>query len=628
MGNSTYFKKHNYKVHLYGMRIVVLSMVIWLCCLTATAQEVILNTTSKHHAVNYPHYLRDKNGSYSLTEARAAGEQYKVPASKVPDFLGDFSRAIWFRFEARNDTDTEDWYLEIKDAYMHRLTLYQVSTSGSVDSLSLTADENYVSRPVYSNNPLFPVKIKTGEQKTFYLKATTRTLIRASMSFSTMQNLYENNIFTLYGNGFFSAIAVALLLYNLFVYFSLREKVYLYYIGYISTAILHTNLVAGHMQVFFPWLDWLNTTLILPVVSLFSILFTNSFLRTRKYVHFIYKIRYVVTGFCLLPLVFYVPGLYGVAILLISLSIFVLFLYWLIAGVVAYRRGFRPAIFYIIGFGALVAMSIVFELKMKGIMPESYWTESSLFIGAAIEAIVLSFALASKINFYKKEKEAIQQQAYRQAVNFSRELINMQEAERKRIASELHDSLGQKLIVIKNKVFRFTKAGSVSFQQNPEALTASVADAIQEVRSISYGLRPYQIDLLGLTQSIRSLVSETFDAAAIDYVLDIDDLDMVSDPEMQINIYRIVQECINNIVKHAQATATTVRVKIVAAGLYITITDNGSGFDTDKIQSGFGLKGIRERLHILHGDIYFKKAEQGGTVIDIHIPLKQVYDEQ
>lgn len=610
------------------MRILALSMVICLCCLTATAQEVILNTTSKHHAVSYPPYLKDKNGTYGLTEARAAGEQYKVPANKVPDFLGDFSKAIWFRFEARNDTDTEDWYLEIKDAYMHRLTLYQVDSSGKVDSLSLTADENYVSRPVYSNNPLFPVKIKAGEQKQFYLKATTRTLIRASMSFSTMQNLYENNIFILYGNGFFSAIAVALLLYNLFVYFSLREKVYLYYIGYISTAILHTNLVAGHMQVFFPWLDWLNTTLILPVVSLFSILFTNSFLRTRKYVPLIYKIRYVVTGFCLLPLVIYMLGMYGLAILLISISIFVLFLYWLIAGVVAYRRGFQPAIFYIIGFGSLVAMSVVFELKMRGVLAESYWTESSLFIGAAIEAIVLSFALASKINFYKKEKEAIQEQAYLQAVNFSRELINMQEAERKRIASELHDSLGQKLIVIKNKVFRFTKVGSAGFQQNPEALTASVADAIQEVRSISYGLRPYQIDLLGLTQSIRSLVSETFDAAAITYVLDIDDVDGISDQEMQINIYRIVQECVNNIVKHAGATATTVNVKMLATGLAITISDNGLGFDTDKVHSGFGLKGIKERLHILNGHIHFRRAEPGGTEITIHIPLKKYDDEQ
>ncbi len=606
------------------MRIFLFSILLLLFCRSITAQVISLDATKKKYAVDYPRYLEDKDGNYTLSQVQALSSQYKKSTVKVQDFLGNFSKAIWFVFEAKNNTQTTEWLLEVKDAYMHELTLYQISASGVVDSLSLMADENFTARPIFSNNPIFSVPINPSEQKLFYLKATSKTLIRASMSFSTMQNLYESNIFTLYGNGFFTAIAVALLLYNLFVYFSLREKVYLYYIAYISTSILHTNLVAGHMQVFFPWLAWLNTTLILPVVSFFSILFTNSFLRTKEYVPFIYKIRWFISALCFLPLIAYAAGWYALAIFIVSLIIFLLFAYWLVAGIVAYRNGFQPALFYIIGFGALVAMSVVFELKMKGVLPESYWTESSLFIGAAIEAVVLSFALASKMNFYKKEKELIQQQAYQQAVNFSRDLINMQEAERKRIASELHDSLGQKLIVIKNKVFRFTKTSSPGFQQNPEALADSVADAIQEVRSISYGLRPYQIDLLGLTQSIKSLVSETFDAANIQYTFAVDDVDSINNQEMQINIYRIIQECVNNIVKHANATATSIQIEIIQHNLAIVITDNGSGFAIEKVQNGFGLKGIKERLHILSGTIKFNQAEPTGAIITIHIPVKNI----
>lgn len=582
----------------------------------------MLDKDDRNYAVEYPAYLEDKNGTYSFLSVQAFGPQYKKSKHKVPDFLGNFSKAIWLVFDVKNNTATEEWLLEIKDAYMHTLTLYQVGTDGLVDSLSLMADEGFAVRPVFSNNPIFPVRIKAGEQKLFYLKATSKTLIRASMHFTTMQNLYENNIFTLYGNGFFTAIAVALLLYNLFVYFSLREKVYLYYIGYISTSILHTNLVAGHMQVFFPGLDWLNTTLILPVVAFFSILFTNSFLRTREYVPFIYKLRWWLTGICSLPLFVYAAGWYAAAIFVTSLIILLLFIYWLVAGIAAYKNGFQPAIFYIIGFGALVAMSVVFELKMRGVLPESYWTESSLFIGGAIEAVVLSFALASKMNFYKREKEAIQQQAYQQAVNFSRDLINMQEAERKRIASELHDSLGQKLIVIKNKVFRFTKLNSPGYQQEPEALANSVADAIQEVRTISYGLRPYQIDLLGLTQSIKSLAAETFDAANIQYTVTLDNIDHITDSETQMSVYRIVQECVNNIVKHAGATAAAITVLQQLTQLLITVADNGTGFDVKENYNGFGLKGIAERLHILNGSIQFLPATPTGTLITILIPVK------
>lgn len=606
------------------MRILLLSIFILLSCLPTYAQGPTLNATTESYDVAYPLYLEDKNGVLNFDQAVALTGEYKKSKTKVPDFLGNLSKAIWYKFETVNNSDTEEWYLEVKDAYMHLITLYQINAAGEIDSLSITADENYKTKPVFSNNVLFPVNIKPGEKKVFYLKATSKTLIRTSMSFSTMQHLYEKNMFTLYGNGFFSAVAVALLLYNLFVFFSLREKVYLYYIGYISTAILHTNLVAGHMQVFFPWLDWLNTTLVLPIVAFFSILFTNSFLQTKTYAPFLYKLRWLLIGICMVPLACYIFGWHKLAILIISLIILLLFIYWLVAGGMVYKNGFQPALYYIIGFGSLVAMSIVFEMKMQGILPESYWTESSLFIGAAIEAVVLSFALASKMNFYKKEKELIQQQAYQQAVNFSRDLINMQEAERKRIASELHDSLGQKLIVIKNKVFRFTKTNSTGFQQNPEALAGSVADAIQEVRSISYGLRPYQIDLLGLTQSIKSLVSETFDAANIQYTLNVDDIDSIKDQEMQINIYRIVQECVNNIVKHANATATNISVKITNAYLQIVITDNGTGFDIEKAHTGFGLKGIKERLHILNGTIQFTLLQPTGVNIAIQIPVKNI----
>lgn len=134
------------------------------------------------------------------------------------------------------------------------------------------------------------------------------------------------------------------------------------------------------------------------------------------------------------------------------MRIIMLCIYWVIAGIIAYRNGLAPAAFYLGGYGILVVVSIVYELKMKGLLPENYWTDSSLFIGVAIESVILSFALANKFNFYKKEKERLQNEAYQQATRFSRELISMQEAERKRIASELHDSLGQKLVLIKNKI--------------------------------------------------------------------------------------------------------------------------------------------------------------------------------
>ncbi|MFT3793375.1 7TM diverse intracellular signaling domain-containing protein [Flavobacterium sp.] len=604
------------------MKRFVLGLLFTMISVPASAQVITLSDTVQRNSISYPYYLQDRQASLRFEQVKKAKHHFEKAKDKVPDFLGNFSEAIWYRFEVENKSGTSEWFLEIKGGFMHELTVYQLSANGKVQSLTLSGDHRSRKAPVFSNNVIFPITLSDDVKNEIYIRATSKTLIRTSMQLCTMQQLYEDTLFGSYGDGFFTAIAVALLLYNLFVYFSLREKVYLYYIGYISTAILHTNIVAGHLQIFVPWVDWINTTTILPIISVFSILFTNSFLQTQQYAPFIYKIRKPLMVICMSPLFCYAFGWYKLAILLAAILIFTLFVYWILAGFIAYKNGFAPAVYYLIGFGALVAMSVVFEFKMRGFLEENYWTDSSLFIGAAIEAVILSFALADKFNFYKKEKERLQEEAYLQAIHFSRELINMQEAERKRIASELHDSLGQKLVLIKNKILRSTPFKANAPQQPDDTLSHNVAEAIQEIRNISYALRPYQLDLLGLTSSVKSMVSESFDVAQIDYTISLDNIDALFDNEGQINVYRIIQECIHNIIKHAQAKNVAIAIKSQDNGVKIAISDDGIGFDTNENHTGFGLKGIKERLQILGGTMAIA-SRKNETAFEFLIPGKK-----
>lgn len=603
------------------MKGIVLGLLFTMISVQMAAQVITLSDDRQSQNVDYPHYLEDPKGAFNLEQAKHNARNFVKSKDKVPDFLGNFSDAIWYRFEIENKSATDKWFLEIKGGFMHELIVYQVKADGKVQSLALSGDRRLHSMPVLSNNVVFPITLSANAKEKIYIRATSKTLIRTSMRVCTMQQLYEDTLFTSYGDGFFTAIAVALLLYNLFVYFLLREKVYLYYIGYIFTSIVHNNVVAGHLQIFSGWVDWINSTTIIPFISFFSILFTNSFLQTRENANIIYRIRCPLMIICMFPLVFFGFGWYRLAILVAATFVFTLLVYWILAGVIAYKNGFAPAVYYIIGFGSLAVMSVVFECKMKGWLQENYWTNSSLFIGAAIEAVVLSFALADKFNFYKREKERLQQEAYLQAIHFSRELINMQEAERKRIASELHDSLGQKLVLIKNKILR-TPQLKDDAAPSDDSLTQNVAEAIQEIRNISYALRPYQLDLLGLTSSIKSMVAESFDVAQIDYTMKIDNIDRCFDNESQINVYRIIQEGIHNIIKHAAAQNVAVSIRKESDNVNITISDDGIGFDTDANHDGFGLKGIKERLQILQGTMTVTAAN--GTVFGFVIPCKTI----
>ena len=258
-------------------------------------------------------------------------------------------------------------------------------------------------------------------------------------------------------------------------------------------------------------------------------------------------------------------------------------------------------------------------LNENGVLAQSALTHYSIQIGSALEAIILSFALANKLNSFKKEKELTQTLALAQANRFSKDLIDTQEAERKRIASELHDSVGQSLSLIKNKIALLMRG--ISKEQSLNELNNMVSGTIQEVRSISYGLRPFQLDLLGLTQSIRSLVEDTADSSEMTLSGNIEDIDGLFSKDAEINIFRIIQEGLNNISKHSKATSARVEVVRQNEHIEINIDDNGVGMNGSSDGSGLGLRGIRERVNILNGQLSISNNFPQGTSVKIQIGL-------
>jgi signal transduction histidine kinase/ligand-binding sensor domain-containing protein len=217
---------------------------------------------------------------------------------------------------------------------------------------------------------------------------------------------------------------------------------------------------------------------------------------------------------------------------------------------------------------------------------------------------------------------------------FSRELIASQERERKRIAAELHDSLGQHLVVIKNLALLSLDKEIRDQASRPriEEICDEAAQALSEVREISYNLRPYQLDRIGLTKAIEAVVKRAADATTIKFHTEIDSIDAVLDADSEINFYRIVQECLNNVLKHSQATDAGILVRRSATRLLLSVQDNGKGFTPDGAmrrdgaQPGFGLFGIAERAQLLAGKMSSRSAPGQGTTITVEIPLSENYD--
>ncbi len=195
----------------------------------------------------------------------------------------------------------------------------------------------------------------------------------------------------------------------------------------------------------------------------------------------------------------------------------------------------------------------------------------------------------------------------KQQADFTQRLIENSDHERSRISKDLHDDIGQSLSVIKSKVNMFN-SGKIN---NLEGLEKEVGDVIEQTRSISHSLHPGAVAKLGLERSLDSLLEKTQSStglvASLSVKNNIEDLSV----EVKKQVYRIVQECISNTIKHAEATALKVSIKKDDGNFTLTYRDNGKGFSEKKINHGIGMLTMMERAKSINGKISISSSLKG-----------------
>jgi signal transduction histidine kinase len=226
------------------------------------------------------------------------------------------------------------------------------------------------------------------------------------------------------------------------------------------------------------------------------------------------------------------------------------------------------------------------------------------------------------------EREQAVQREQEARIQYTLQLIAAQEAERTRIARELHDSLGQDLLLIKNRtqlaLLRADEPGG--WQDQMKNIGDLVSKAIEEVRQISHNLHPYRIDHLGLTQTLTVLIDDAAVSSGIVFERRIEDIDDVLSADEAINFYRLVQECLNNILKHSRAKKVVIQIERDIRELQLEVRDDGLGFDSrmqELTGPGLGLKNMADRVRILQGRFKLESAVGKGTCIRVVIPIPE-----
>ena len=242
-------------------------------------------------------------------------------------------------------------------------------------------------------------------------------------------------------------------------------------------------------------------------------------------------------------------------------------------------------------------------------------------------------SIAERVREMARENERLFQEVLAGEQRFrrlARAVWRVQEEERRRLARELHDGIGQTLTALKNHLGRMqaTSAGAspspaqADLDQALEIATQALADT----RELSRLLRPAVLDDLGLEPALRWLARSVGERMGLAVELRAQGLDERLDPELETLVFRVVQEALTNVVKHAGTAAAVVEVERAPGRLRVSISDAGRGFDADAAlggdgDAGVGLRAIRDRAELFSGNVRVDSRSGQGTKITVSVPL-------
>lgn len=243
-------------------------------------------------------------------------------------------------------------------------------------------------------------------------------------------------------------------------------------------------------------------------------------------------------------------------------------------------------------------------------------------------AVTLLIILAGFSFYYRRQiqnRMHLQAEVMKQQDMATKAIINAEENERKRIAAELHDGVGQMMSAAKMNLSAFEN--DIQFKDEAQKITFEkliglVDESCKEIRSVSHQMMPNALLKSGLASAVREFLDK-IDNRIIKINLHTEGLRERLDSNIETVLYRVIQECVNNVIKHSGANNLDISLIKDADGIAATVEDNGRGFDINDKQKfeGIGLKNISSRVAFLKGTVDFDSSPGKGTLVAIHVPI-------
>ena len=395
------------------LKLIIFSVVLIPLC-THAAPTIVLNITNDIYEIGRStEYYPDHNGKHTIKDILTPEIQKKfIPSRKKTLNFGFTDAVYWIRFRVKNNASMDrKWIIKQSYPMIDTLELYAVDNGKSALLSRGGRAMPFHTRELKHRTLTFPLQMKTGQERTFYIKFRSSSNMSIGLSIREITSFIKTDSDSHLRLGIFIGIMLIIIVYNILLYFSLRDSTYLYYILFIiSIGLTLTGLNGLTYKYLWPNLPWWNIYSFIFFTSLTCgslLMFSKKFLDTAANAPFWNRVIniplfvFILNGLS----AFFVP--YSVNVKILSIMAVCSSIILFITGLRCLMQGYRAARFYMIAWSVFLISAFILGMRNLGVLPHSFLTANAMHFGTTFLIAFLSLALGDKIKIFRKEHDRL-----------------------------------------------------------------------------------------------------------------------------------------------------------------------------------------------------------------------------
>ena len=403
---------------------------------------------------------------------------------------------VGFELESRFGDPEEEYILEFSNPYFYRMDLYEIDGEGRLYLIGKRGTSVKSPTSLINPRPFFNFSYEDVIDKRFLAVIESHDPVGFDLIFELEEEYmeeYSNRMLLIH---LYMGLMLALFLYNIILFFMIKDRVYLYYSFYVLFIALAQLSLMGISHFYLlrqnPYLSSYSIVGFTSVAGVLAVFFLKNFLKTAHFIPKLNRYLFIIVGLYSLGFLMRLLGYVYISHRIIDLTGLIGVILFITAGVIISRKGYRPAVYFLIAWGMFLAGLVIFILQNQGMISVRYLSNFPMLIGTALEAILLSLALADRINILKREKENEQ----REKVNALRENERLIKEQNIYLEKMVHSRTEELEHTLKNLQNTQTQLVNQEKMASLGQLTAGIAHEINNpINFVSSNISPLKRDL-------------------------------------------------------------------------------------------------------------------------------------